>query len=99
MKYRPEFPHRFGCLQDGRTFCHKFFPWYNGVHRHSGIGMMTPQTVHDGTAEKVRDLRQSVLDKAYIAHPERFVQSAPRALELQTQAWINKPKNSDENTR
>ena len=99
MKYRPEFPDRFGCLQDGRAFCHKFFPWYNGVHRHSGIGMMAPQMVHYGTAEKVRDLRQLVLDKAYIAHPERFVHSAPKALELPTQVWINKPKNSDENTR
>ena len=99
MKYQPEFPNRFGCIQDSRNHCHTFFPSYNGVHRHSGIGMMTPQMAHYGTAEKIRDLRRSVLDKAYIAHPERFVHSAPKALELQTQAWINKPKNSDENTR
>ena len=99
MKYRPEFPDRFGCLQDGRKFCHAFFPWYNEVHRHSGIGMMTPWMVHYGTAEKVRDLRQSVLDKAYIAHPERFVHSTPKTLELPTQVWINKPKSSDENAR
>ena len=51
------------------------------------------------TAEKVRDLRQSVLDNAYIAHPERFVHSAPEALELPTQVWINEPTRSDENTR
>ena len=99
MKYRPEFPDRFGCLQDSRRFCHTFFPWYNGEHRHSGIGMMTPQMVHYGTAEKIRDLRQSVLDQAYIHHPERFVHSAPKALELPTQVWINKPKSSDEKTR
>jgi len=99
MKYRPEFPDRFGCLQDGRKFCGTFFPWYNGEHRHSGIGMMTPQMVHYGTAEKIRDLRQSVLDQAYIHHPERFVHSAPKALELPTQVWINKPKSSDEKTR
>ena len=92
MKYRPEFPDRFGCLQDGRQFCHTFFPSYNGVHRHSGIGMMTPQMAHYGTAEKIRDLRRSVLDKAYIAHPERFVHSAPKAFELPTQVWTNKPK-------
>lgn len=99
MKYRPEFPDRFGCLQDSRKFCGTFFPWYNGEHRHSGIGMMTPQMVHYGTAEKIRDLRQSVLDKAYIHHPERFVHSAPKTLELPTQVWINKPKSSDEKTR
>ena len=42
MKYRPEFPDRFGCIQDSRAFCQTFFPWYNHEHRHSGIGMMTP---------------------------------------------------------
>ncbi len=62
-------------------------------------GRMTPQMVHYGTAEQIRDLRQSVLDKAYIAYPERFVHSAPKALELPTQVWINKPKHSDEHTR
>ena len=96
MKYRPEFPDRFGCIQDSRNHCHTFFPWYNGVHRHSGIGMMTPEMVHYGTAKKIRDLRQSVLDQAYIAYPERFVHHAPKALKLPTQVWINKPKTSNE---
>ena len=64
MKYRPGFPDRFGCIQDSRSHCHTFFPWYNGEHRHSRIGMMTPEMVHYGTAQKIRDLRQSVLDQA-----------------------------------
>ena len=50
MKYRPEFPDRFGCLQDSHAFCQRFFPWYNDDHRHSGIGMMTPAMVHFGQA-------------------------------------------------
>src|SRR3984957_9736769 len=29
MKYRPEFPDRFGCIQDSRAFCQQFFQWYN----------------------------------------------------------------------
>ena len=33
MKYRPEFPVRFGCIQDSRAFCQTFFPWYNDEHR------------------------------------------------------------------
>ena len=37
MKYRPEFPDRFGCIQDARAFCQTFFPWYNDEHHHSGI--------------------------------------------------------------
>ena len=71
MKYRPEFPDRFGSIQDTRAFCQTFFPWYNDEHRHSGIGMMTPAMVHYGLAPEVRQNRQLVLDAAYTAHPDR----------------------------
>ena len=77
MKYRPEFPDRFGCIQDSRAFCQTFFPWYNDDHRHSGIGMMTPAMVHYGLAAAVRENRQAALDVAYAAHPERFVRRPP----------------------
>jgi len=98
MKYRPEFPDRFGCLQDGRAFCQTFFPWYNDEHRHSGIGMMTPAMVHYGQALAVRENRQLALDAAYAAHPERFVRRAPTPASLPKEVWINKPLSSDENT-
>jgi putative transposase len=98
MKYRPEFPGRFGCIQHGRAFCHVFFPWYNDEHRHSGIGMMSPAMVHHGTAVAVREHRQHVLDVAYRDHPERFVRRPPSALQLPTEVWINKPINSDKET-
>jgi len=29
LKYRPEFPQRFGSLPDSRAFCRSFFHWYN----------------------------------------------------------------------
>src|ERR1700688_4280241 len=98
MKYRPEFPDRFGCIQDGRAFCHTLFPWYNDDHRHSGIGMMTPAMVHYGLAPAMRENRQLVLDAAYAAHPDRFVRRPPTPLPLPKEVWINKPHNSDENT-
>jgi putative transposase len=91
LKYRPEFPDRFGCLQDSRAFCHTFFPWYNDDHRHSGIGMMTPARVHYGLAPAVRQNRQLVLDAAYSAHPDRFVRRSPTPLPLPKEVWINKP--------
>ena len=91
MKYRPEFPDRFGCIQDSRAFCQSFFPWYNGEHRHSGIGLLTPATVHYGQAENVLRQRQDVLDVAYQRHPERFVRSAPAPPVLPSEVWINKP--------
>jgi putative transposase len=98
MKYRPEFPDRFGCLEDSHAFCQRFFPWYNDDHRHSGIGMLTPAMVHFGQAPAIWDKRQTVLDAAYLAHPDRFVRRPPIPLPLPKEVWINKPQNTDENT-
>jgi putative transposase len=98
MKYRPEFPDRFGCIQDSRAFCQPFFVWYNDDHRHSGIGMMTPAMVHYGQAPVIRKKRQTVLDAAYLAHPDRFVRRPPVPLQLPKEVWINKPQNSDNKT-
>jgi hypothetical protein len=60
-------------------------------HRHSGIGLHTPETVHDGTAWQIRARRQEVLDAAYVARPDRF-RSRPVAPKLPAKAWINKPR-------
>ena len=92
MKYRPEFPDRFGSIQDARGFGHVFFPWYNTEHRHSGLGMLTPHDVHYGLAEKRVEARVRVLAAAFAAHPERFVAGVPRPPALPTEVWINKPK-------
>jgi putative transposase len=92
LKYRPDFPERFGSLEDARVFCQAFFSWYNGEHRHSGIGLMTPAAVHDGRAETMRDARQQVLMTAYAAHPERFVRKPPQPPILPHAVWINPPK-------
>ncbi len=35
LKYRPEFPERFGCIQDARAFCERLFDWYNNEHYHA----------------------------------------------------------------
>jgi putative transposase len=89
LKYRPEFPDRFGSLQDARSFCREFFPWYNTEHHHSGLGLLTPEVVHSQRAEQVRNLRQHTLDIAYAAHPERFVRKPPQPPALPTEVWIN----------
>lgn len=91
MKYRPEFPNRFGCIQDSRAFCQQFFHWYNQEHRHSGIGLLTPAMVHFGQAQAVLTRRQAVLDAAYQAHPDRFVRRPPKPLPLPGAVWINRP--------
>ncbi len=92
MKYRPAFPARFGCFQDAHAFCRDFFAWYNTEHRHSGIGMHTPETVHSGLALERTTQRAGVLLEAYQAHPERFVRKLPVPPALPTAVWINPPK-------
>ena len=91
LKYRPEFPNRFGSIEDGRAFCQRFFHWYNHQHRHSGLGFHTPAAVHFGHAEGIQVERTRVLQTAYAAHPERFVRHAPVPPPLPGPAWINKP--------
>ncbi len=91
LKYRPGFPSRFASMEEARGFCQEFFPWYNTQHRHSGIGLLTPETVHYGRAEMLQAARCQVLAAAYAAHPERFVNQAPAPPPLPSAAWINPP--------
>ena len=99
MKYRPEFSDRFGSIQDGRAFCHRFFPWYNDEHRHSGIGLLTPATLHFGLADQTQLQRQAVLTAAYEHHPERFVRRHPKPFAVPKEVWINKPPTTEQNTQ
>jgi putative transposase len=92
LKYRPDYPERFGCLSDAHVWAQAFFAWYNQEHHHTGLGLLTPMVVHSGQAELVCQKRQHVLDLAYAAHPERFVRHAPVSAQLPMAVWINPPK-------
>jgi putative transposase len=94
LKYCPWFPDRFGSLQDAVAFCRSFFTWYNTEHRHSGIGMLTPEVVHYGLAKDVVEARKKVLESAFEAHPERFVRGVPMPPDLPQDAWINPPQKT-----
>jgi len=93
LKYRPDFPDRFGSLEDARTFCQDFFAWYNNEHYHSGISLLTPHMLHYGLAEEVVRRRSKVLAQAYQRHPERFVNKPPVHPPLPKAVWINPPQN------
>jgi putative transposase len=96
LKYRPGFPDRFDSILDARAWSRDFFGWYNHEHRHSGIGLMTPAMVHYGRAEAIRDQRAQVLQAAYAATPERFVQGLPQPPKLPAAAWINPPTTQED---
>jgi putative transposase len=91
LKYQPTFPQRFGCSEDARSFCRRFFDWYNQDHHHAGIGLMTPDQVHYGQTDAVHAARQHTLDQAFRANPERFVNQTPSPPAKPTAAWINPP--------
>jgi len=95
LKYRPTFPDRFGSLEDARAFCVGFFLWYNTVHRHSGIGLLTPADVHAGRAPEITAARAVTLDAAYAAHPERFVRRPPTPPVVPGAVWINPPTTKE----
>ena len=91
LKYCPAFPARFGSIADARTFCTAFFDHYNHVHRHSGIGLHTPASVHYGTAAEIQTNRAATLTAAYTKNPARFRHQPPTPPKLPTVAWINEP--------
>jgi putative transposase len=99
LKYRPEFPERFGSIEDARAFCQKFFAWYNHEHHHSGIALLTPETLHYGMAGEVIEQRQQVLDAAYARNPERFTHARPTHPPQPTEVWINPPTQATEAVR
>jgi putative transposase len=93
LKYRPDFPGRFGSLEDGRSFCRTFFPWYNTRHHHHGIALLTPMQVHQGLADSILAKRQAALDAAFEANPHRFAKR-PVVPKLRPEVWINPPDSS-----
>ena len=91
LKYAPVFPGNFGSLADARAFCEQFFTYYNHEHRHSGIALHTPASVHFGTANEICEQRQATLQAAFDANPARFRHRRPQAPTLPDAAWINQP--------
>jgi putative transposase len=91
LKYCPAFPGQFGSIQDANSFGEAFFTFYNNEHRHSGIAMHTPASVHDGSWAHVQARRAATLRAAYAAHPERFRGRCPQPGTLPDKVWINEP--------
>lgn len=91
LKYRPDYPERFGCQQDARLWAAEFFRWYNYAHHHSAIALLTPADVHFGRAQTILDQRQQVLHAAYLKNPERFVKGPSIPAPVPTAVWINPP--------
>jgi len=92
LKYRPDYPGRFGSYVQAQQWCQELFEWYNHHHYHSALNLMTPVSVHYGFEPEIRAHRQQILDQAYLDHPERFVQGKPELQPLPDAVWINPPQ-------
>lgn len=95
LKYCPQFPDRFGSIQDARSFCQNFFFWYNKEHHHTGIALMTPEQVHYGLADCIYRQRAVVLEAAFWKNPSRFKNKMPVPPEMPKAAWINPPSTQE----
>lgn len=95
LKYHPDYPDRFGSIQDARAWAHPFFDWYNHEHYHTGLNLLTPATVHFGQAQAICQQRQAVMNAAYAAHPERFSKGLPVVAAPPNEVWINPPSRPD----
>lgn len=68
-----------------------YLSWYNYDHHHSGIGLLTPASLHYGQAQAITQHRRQVLQAAYHSHPERFVHGVPHPPSVPTEVWITPP--------
>ncbi len=93
LKYCPYYPASFASHESARTWCDWFLRWYNHEHRHEGIGLFAPVDVYTGRHLQLTRHRQRVLDRAYVAHPERFVRGRPAAPQVPNEVWINRPNS------
>ena len=92
LKYCPTHAGQFANIQKARDYCRRFFYRYNEQHRHSGIGLLTPDDVHNGRTDERRNARRDVLTIAWANHPERFVHGRPEPPTLPPVAYINQPE-------
>lgn len=95
LKYCPQFPDRFGSIQDARAFCQDFINWYNKEHHHTGIALMTPEQVHYGLSEQIYRQRAEVLETAFQKNPSRFKNNMPKPQKVPKAVWINPPSTQE----
>jgi putative transposase len=72
-KYRPEYPTQgFASLEETRAWAADFVGWYNTVHRHSGIGYVTPEQRHTGADRAILEQRHHLFLEARARNPRRW---------------------------
>jgi putative transposase len=53
IKTQPAFPGYFATLAEAENYFSQFYPWYNDVHPHTRLHMLTPAQVHSGQGPRL----------------------------------------------
>lgn len=73
LKYVPSYPRKpFASVDSAWGWVERFVSWYNGEHRHSAIGFVTPAERHQGADVALLQARRVLYEAARAAHPERW---------------------------
>ena len=90
LKYMPAYPSKgFADLDQARAWAMRFIDWYNGEHRHRGIGFVTPNQRHDGHSTAILARRREVYEAARRANPKRWRRHI-RRWDEPDHVWLNK---------
>jgi putative transposase len=92
-KWSQTYPGRFDHFAHAEAWCATFYQHYNEAHRHSGLALLTPATVHHGDPAAVLAQPQATMDQAYQQQPGRFVNGPPRIPLLPDAVWINRAED------
>ena len=98
LKYCPAFPGEFGSIEDVNVFCRDFFWYYNNEHRHSGIAMHTPATVHDGSGSPSKPAAPPPSTPPTEPTPGGSTAAPGRARCLPTRGSTNRPQPAPRRT-
>lgn len=94
-KYTPGYPASgFASIASARGWVHQFVSWYNGEHRHSAIGFVTPDQRHAGADRAILEQRREVYAAARVRHPLRWKRHS-RPWFAPGHVWLNPPPKTD----
>lgn len=67
IKTQPAFPGYFLVLAEAEDYFSQFYPWYNEVHPHTRLNMLTPHQVHSGQGPRLLAERAALKEAALAA--------------------------------
>jgi putative transposase len=89
IKYMPAYPGKFNSLEESRLWMADFVHWYNTMHRHSGIGYITPAQRASGKEAEILKIRNTVIQNAFQNNPQRW-SKAPKEWKIIPTVILNK---------